>query len=437
MKVLVVDDEPGVRFTLASAVEAPGVEPVEAASAEEALTKLDDIDVVVTDLVMPGMDGLGLLAAIHALDGELPVILLTARGSERVAVQAMKAGAYDYLTKPFHVDEVRHVVARAGETRRLRRRSRDLAVERLLGRPVIGAAPRFTAVLEAAHRVGKKDVTVLVRGETGTGKELVADLLHAVSPRRKGPLVRFNCGALPEGVAEAELFGHVRGAFTSATSSRKGLFAEAHGGTLVLDEVGELSLGVQAMLLRTLENGEIQPVGGAVTKVDVRVVACTHRDLREEVARGHFREDVYYRLSVVELELPPLRERREDIAPLAEAFARRLGARFGVHARLSKELLAVLSARAWPGNVRELENAVARMLALSTDGVLDTPALSSLGERPPSPDGHGLRTQVAAFERALLSRVLEDCDGNQSEAARRLAVTRVTLLDKLKRHGLR
>ncbi|MBL8719841.1 MAG: sigma-54-dependent Fis family transcriptional regulator [Myxococcales bacterium] len=437
MKVLIVDDEPGVRFTLASALEAPGFEAVEAASGPEALELVEDVDVVVTDLVMPGMDGLALLAAIRARDPELPVILLTAQGSERTAVQAMKAGAYDYLTKPFHVDEVRLAVSRAAEARRLRRRSRDLSIERQLGRPVVGTAPAFVAVLEAAHRVGQRDVTVLVRGETGTGKELVAELLHAASPRRKGPLVRFNCAALPEGVAEAELFGHVRGAFTSATATRKGLFAQAHGGTLVLDEVGELSLAVQASLLRALQSGEIQPVGGAPTKVDVRIVACTHRDLLAEVQRGAFREDVYYRLSVVELVLPPLRARREDIAPLAEAFARRLGARFGVHARLSTGLLAALSARDWPGNVRELENAVARMLALSDDGALDVDALALLGETARSPSGEGLRAQVGAFERALLARVLEECDGNQSEAARRLGVTRVTLLDKLRRHGLR
>jgi len=435
--VLVVDDEAAVRFTLASALEAPGFEAIEASSGAEALGLVDDVDVVLTDLVMPGMDGLALLAAIRARDPELPVILLTAQGSERTAVQAMKAGAYDYLTKPFHVDEVRLAVTRAAEARRLRRRSRDLTIERQLGRPVVGAAPAFVAVLEAAHRVGQRDVTVLVRGETGTGKELVAELLHAASPRRKGPLVRFNCAALPEGVAEAELFGHARGAFTSATATRKGLFAQAHGGTLVLDEVGELSLAVQAALLRALQSGEIQPVGGATTRVDVRIVACTNRDLHAEVQRGAFREDVYYRLSVVELVLPPLRARREDIAPLAEAFARRLGGRFGVHARLSTGLLSALSARDWPGNVRELENAIARMLALSDDGALDVDALALLGEPARSPSQEGLRAQVAAFERALLARVLDECDGNQSEAARRLGVTRVTLLDKLRRHGLR
>jgi two-component system response regulator AtoC len=366
------------------------------------------------------------------------VIVLTAQGSERTAVAAMKAGAYDYLTKPFHVDELRLVVARAAEARALRRSSRDRALERRLGRPVIGEAPAFVAVLEAAHRVAKKDVTVLVRGETGTGKELIAELLHLGSPRARGPLVRFNCAALPEGVAEAELFGHARGAFTSATSTRKGLFAQADGGTLVLDEVGELPRPVQGALLRALQSGEIQPVGGAITRVDVRIVASTHRDLRDAVRRGTFREDVFYRLSVVELTLPPLRERRQDVAPLAEALARRLGARFGVHARLSNDLLAALSARDWPGNVRELENALARMLALSDDGVLDVDALAALGD-PTSPGrgDEGLRARVATFERTLLAKTLEDCDGNQSEAARRLGVTRVTLLDKLRRHGLR
>ncbi|MFT3769293.1 MAG: sigma 54-interacting transcriptional regulator [Minicystis sp.] len=435
--VLIVDDEPAVRFTLAEALEGRGFETIEAASGDEALARLDEAHVVVTDLAMPGMDGLALLAAIRAREPDLPVILLTAHGSERAAVQAMKAGAYDYLTKPFHVDEVRLAVARAAEARRLRRSARDLRLERLLGRPIVGESPAFVRVLEAAHRVGAKDVTVLVRGETGTGKELVAELLHAASPRRDGPLVRFNCAAVPEGVAEAELFGHARGAFTGATAARRGLFAEAHRGTLVLDEVGELSPAIQAKLLRALQAGEIQPVGGAPARVDVRVIACTHRDLRALAQRGAFREDIYYRLSVVELLLPPLRERRDDIPLLAEAFARRHGARFGVHARLSPGLLAALAARDWPGNVRELENAVARMLALSDDGALDTAALSALGDAPALAEPSGLRDQVAAFERALIARVLEECDGNQSEAARRLRVTRVTLLDKLKRHGLR
>ena len=436
-RVLIVDDEPAVRFTLAEALAGHGLDPIEAASGQEALERLDEASVVVTDLAMPGMDGLALLGAIRARDPDLPVIMLTAHGSERAAVQAMKAGAYDYLTKPFHVDEVRLAVARAAEARALRRSARDRRLERLVGRPIVGESPAFVRVLEAAHRVGARDVTVLIRGETGTGKELAAELIHAASPRRSGPLVRFNCAALPEGVAEAELFGHARGAFTGATTARRGWFAQAHGGTLVLDEVGELSAAVQAKLLRALQAGEIQPVGAPPERVDARVVACTNRDLRAEVARGAFREDVYYRLAVVELELPPLRARRDDIPLLAEYFARSLGARFGVHARLSPPLVAALAARDWPGNVRELENAIARMIALSDDGALDVDALTSLGDAYPKAGAAGLREQVAAFERALVARVLDECDGNQSEAARRLKITRVTLLDKRKRHGLR
>jgi len=437
-RVLVVDDEAAVRFALEEALAGDDRAVTSAASAAEALPLAAGADVVLTDLVMPGEDGLALAARLRELDADLPVILLTARGSERIAVQAMKAGVHDYLTKPFGVEELRLVVARAAETRRLRRASRELALERLVGQSIVGESPAWRALMEQVRRAGRRDVTVLVRGETGTGKELIAAALHAESARRDGPLVRFNCAALPAELAEAELFGHTRGAFTGATADRRGFFSQADGGTLVLDEVGELPAGIQAALLRALQGGEIQRVGGRIERVDVRVVACTNRDLRAEVAAGRFRQDLYYRLAVIELEVPSLRDRREDLPLLVEALRRRWIARLGLEEiRFSAGLTAALAARDWPGNVRELENAVARLLTLGEGSERGSEALPALGGPTVPDEAAPLRAQLDAFERQLLARVLAECAGNQSEAARRLGVTRTTLLDKLKRFGLR
>ena len=301
-RVLLVDDEPALLFTLSQLLKSRGLEPVLAHSAKEALAKLDGVDGVVTDYSMPDMDGVQLVQAVHERDESLPVVMLTAHGSERVAVRAMKSGAYEYVTKPFDIDEISLVIDRALEARSLRVQNRRLTAEKALGRAIIGDSPAMRRVLDAVNRVGPKDITVLVRGDTGTGKELIASLIHAESRRASRPLVRFNCAAIPGELAEAELFGHTRGAFTGAAQARRGFFAEANGGTLVLDEVGELSAPVQAKLLRALQEGEIQPVGaGRVEKVDVRVVACTNRDLAEEARAHRFREDLYYRLAVVEL----------------------------------------------------------------------------------------------------------------------------------------
>ena len=433
-KILIVDDEAGVRFTLAEVLAAAGHEVVAASGGAEALALADDeLDAVISDLAMPGMDGLALLTALRERDAGLPVLLLTARGSERVAVQAMKAGAYDYLVKPFDIDELVHAVARAVEARVLRRAHRRQLAERGLERPIVGEAPALRRLLDLAARVADRELPVLVLGETGTGKELIAGLLHAGSRRARGPLVRFNCAAIPESLADAELFGHARGAFTGASAARRGYFAQASGGTLVLDEVAELPPAIQAKILRALQSGEIQPLGSKVQQVDVRVIACTHRDLRAEVAAGRFREDLYYRLAVIELRVPPLRERRGDIPGLADSFARRYAARFGLESvQLSPALIAALVARPWPGNVRELENCVARLVALSSDGRIDAGALLE----PGAPGPGNLRAQVDAFERGLIEAALRAAGGNHSEAARRLATSRVTLLDKLKKHGL-
>ncbi|MBK9752383.1 MAG: sigma-54-dependent Fis family transcriptional regulator [Nannocystis sp.] len=433
-KILIVDDEAQVRFTLAEVLTDAGHQVIAASGGAEALRLADDeLDAVISDLAMPGMDGLELLAALRQRDASLPVLLLTARGSERVAVQAMKAGAYDYLVKPFDIDEIVHALGRAVEARLLRREQRRRLAERGLDRPIVGDAPALRRVLDMAARIADRELPVLVLGETGTGKELIAGLLHAGSRRARGPLVRFNCAAIPEQLADSELFGHARGAFTGASAARRGYFAQADGGTLVLDEIAELPLAIQAKLLRALQSGEIQPLGARVEKVDVRVVACTHRDLRAEVAAGRFREDLYYRLAVLELRVPPLRERREDIPVLADSFARRYAARFGLESvQLAPELVASLVARPWPGNVRELENCMARLVALSSDGRIGSEALAESATVGPG----NLRAQVEAFERGLIEQALRAAGGNHSEAARRLATSRVTLLDKLKKHGL-
>jgi two-component system response regulator AtoC len=448
-RVLLVDDEPSVRVALKELVEGRGWEPLVARSGAEALDLVERADAVVTDFSMPEMDGMQLLRSVRERDENLPVILLTAHGSERLAVRAIKAGAYEYVPKPFDVDEMLLALERALEARALRLRNRQLTAERAIGRRVVCESAAMRQLLDATARVAGKAITVLVRGETGTGKELVGSLLHAQSRRAGGPLVRFNCSAIPAELAEAELFGHTRGAFTGATHPRAGFFAEANHGTLVLDEVGELPSGVQAKLLRALQDGEIQPVGsGRVERMDVRIVACTNRDLGAEVRAGRFREDLYYRLAVVELVVPALRERREDIPALAHEFALRYAERFGTEeVRLAPALVERLAAAEWPGNVRQLENAVARMVALSRGGEIGPEAFTQVapagpGTRPardvaPDPaDGLSLREQLETLERSVIAKTMTDVRGNQSEAARRLGISRNTLTERLRRYEI-
>lgn len=436
-RILVVDDEAGVRFTLSETMSDLGHDIVVAADGSAALEQIHDVDLVITDLSMPGMDGFELLSRIRAERPRLPVIMLTARGSERAAVRAMKEGATDYLSKPFDVDELSVVVSRALTTLTLERRERKLSVEVALGGRVVGEHPVMQRVLSTVARVADRDVPVLVQGETGTGKELVATLLHAQSRRARGPLIRFNCAAIPLELAESELFGHVRGAFTGAHQAHKGFFARAHEGTLVLDEVAELPPALQAKLLRALESGEIQPVGaGRVERVDVRVVASTHRDLQAEVAAGRFREDLYYRIAVVVIRVPSLRERATDIPALARELAVQRARELGLEGTtLSDALIEALAARPWPGNIRELSNTVARLMALSDGGEVGVEALT------PEPEGTPLaresfRARMDAFERDLLSEALREAGGNQSEAARRLSLSRPTFIARAKKLGL-
>jgi DNA-binding NtrC family response regulator len=351
----------------------------------------------------------------------------------------MKAGAHDYFKKPFDTDELLAVVRRALEAVRLARENERLQGELVLSRSMVFASEAMRRLAVLVARVAPRDVTVLVTGESGTGKERVAEAIVAASRRADRPFVRFNCAALTPELAEAELFGHAKGAFTGAVRARPGLFGEADGGTILLDEVGELAPSSQGKLLRVLQEGEVRPVGEERARhVDVRVLAATHRDLHALVRAGRFREDLYYRLDVAKLRVPPLRERPEDIPVLARHFLRRNAERFGLASlAVPDTLVDLLAAHAWPGNVRELENAIEGLVALSPPEGLDLSLLPG-GEGAPGAagDAPSLRRRVEAFERGLVVEALRAAGGNRSEAARRLGVSRVTLHDKLRKYGL-
>jgi DNA-binding NtrC family response regulator len=438
-RVLVVDDDAGVRYTLREILEAEGLEVDLAEDGVAALARLDEAPapLVITDLRMPRLDGMGLLRALVSRSPAPRVVVVTAHGSERQAVEAMKAGAYDYFRKPFETEELLAVVRRAVEAVRLVQDVERLAGEVALARTMVFASEPMRRLAALVARVAPRDVTVLVVGESGTGKERVAEAIVLASRRADRPFVRFNCAALTAELAEAELFGHARGAFTGAVRARPGLFGEADGGTLLLDEVGELAPAAQAKLLRVLQEGEVRPVGDErVRKVDVRVVAATHRDLEALVREGRFREDLYYRLKVVTLRVPPLRERPEDVPVLARHFLDRYAERFGVGPlRVPEGLLDTLAARPWPGNVRELENAIEGLVALSPGDALDPSLVPAAGEAAGEPP-LTLRQRVEAYERGLVVDALRAARGNRSEAARRLGVSRVTLHDKLNKYGL-
>jgi DNA-binding NtrC family response regulator len=437
-----VDDDPGVRYTLREILETADLDVREAADGAEALERLEaaPCELVITDLRMPRIDGMELLRRLTARAPAPRVILITAHGSERQAVEAMKAGAFDYFRKPFEIDELLAVVQRAAETARLSLENERLAGEMALSRSLVFASDAMRRLAVLVARVAPRDVTVLVTGESGTGKERVAEALVRASRRADRPFVRFNCAALTPELADAELFGHSRGAFTGAVRARPGLFGEADGGTILLDEVGELSLATQGKLLRVIQEGELRPVGeDRSRKVDVRVLAATHRNLPERVAQGQFREDLYYRLNVVHLNVPALRERPEDIPALARHFLDRYAERFGVEdLQISEDLFARLQAYAWPGNVRELENAVENLVALSAGGALDLGLLpaNGAGRTAAGLPGLGLKARVEAYERGLIVEALRAAGGNRSEAARAMGISRVTLHDKLKKYGL-
>jgi two-component system response regulator HydG len=445
--VLLVDDEPLFLRALVRILRSSGHRLLLAEQLDAFETALREpaLDVVLLDLRFGIHDGRELLSRIKRERPELEVIVVTGHASVESAVACMRAGAFDYLEKPFgDVHRVRHIVHRAVERRHLVSRNHEL--ERELGErggspTLIGQAPAMRSLQRTLTSLRHNESTVLIQGESGTGKELVARALHAASPRQAGPFVPVDCGALPESIIESELFGHQRGAFTGAVGA-PGLFRVASGGTLFLDEIGEIPLAVQAKLLRVLQNREVRPLGATQPlAVDLRVVCATHRDLAAMVAAGRFRQDLYYRLNVVRLPLPPLRERREDIPRLAQHFLEQHRQRRSNVRGFTAEALQALAAYDWPGNVRELENTVESALALAVGEQLDVADLLLPSGTASPPAAAVAPTSVvplslAAYERAALERALHECGGDASAAARRLGIGRSTFYRKLGVHGI-
>jgi len=450
-RILVVDDEPGVRESLRLLLKDEHSVRC-AASVDAALDALgrEPADLVLLDLVMPGRSGLDLLRELGPRPDAPPVVVVTATRTVASAVEAMKRGAADYITKPFDGDELRIRLERLLAQRELEREVEELRARvepcDRLGQ-LLGRSRAMQEVFRTLRRVAASRATVLIRGESGTGKELAARALHELSPRAAGPLVAVNCAAIPDHLIESELFGHERGAFTDAVERRIGRFESAGGGTLFLDEIGDLAAPVQAKLLRALQERRIERLGGGdPIEVDVRVVVATHRDLEREVAEGRFRADLFYRIHVVPLELPPLRERREDVALLAEHFLARAREASGRGPEgFSREAREALEGYAWPGNVRELENAIERAVALSEGervetGDLPPPLLRAVRaealEQQVRSGRLGFEPALARFERGLLLEALEQSAWNQTRAAQRLGITRRALKLRMDRLGL-
>jgi DNA-binding NtrC family response regulator len=443
-RILVVDDETRMATVIAMALGRAGYECETCSDGAAALKALEarPADLVVTDWKMPQMDGIELLRQLRARQPALPVILVTAHGSVPSAVAAMRDGAFDYVTKPFDNDELRAIVARALDLTRLERENRYLRQEvasRYAPAAMVAESSRSKDVLDLVRRVAPSRATVLIQGESGTGKELIARLLHYWSDRVGRPFVPVNCKAFAEGVLESELFGHEKGAFTGAAAARIGCFERATGGTLFLDEIGETAPDFQAKLLRVLQDGEVLPVGGTQPRtIDVRVVAATNRVLREEIAAGRFREDLYFRLNVIPIQLAPLRERREDILPLARHFLDRHAAEAGRALTLASESEETLHAHPWPGNVRELENAIERAVVLARTAVI-TPEdllLEQRGEPVESTRDGSLHDALDHTAAARIRAALNSANGQRNEAARALGIDRTTLYRMIKRFGL-
>ncbi len=442
--VLVVDDQRNMRATTAIVLRQAGhaVEEAEGGAAAIRRVQQGAFDVVLTDLRMPEVDGLEVLRAVREHSPDTQVIVMTAYGTIDSAVEAMRRGAHDYVSKPFKEEELLLRISRAVETRRLRGRL-DLYADdfrRQYGlEHIVGASTAIREVLERVQRVAPTDATVLLTGDSGTGKELVARALHASSRRSARPFVPVNCAAITETLLESELFGHARGAFTGATRARRGMFEEADGGTLFIDEIGETSPGFQAKLLRALQDGEIRRVGeSSPVKVDVRVVAATNQDLRRAIAERRFREDLFYRLAVVPIRIPPLRERRGDVPMLAAHFLRRAAESGGPQRTLAPDAVAKLLEHAWPGNVRELENAIAQAAALSLGPEIRAVDVHIDAHPPAEAAGSAgtLAATVEDAERRAIEAALARHSGDLPKVARELGVSGTTLWRKMRRLGM-
>jgi two-component system response regulator AtoC len=449
-RVLVVDDEENLRLVLKTLLKRNGYEVETAGGGEEALGLVESFgpDFVITDVRMPRMGGLDLLATLRAKGNDATVIVMSAYGSNDLALEAMKAGAYDYVSKPFKPDEIVLVLKKAEERETLRRENRALRDEiRKEHRfdNILAKSGKMQTIFRTISKIADYKTTVLVTGESGVGKELVARAIHQRSSRSGGPFVPINCGAIPENLLESELFGHKKGAFTDAVSDRRGLFEEANGGTLFLDEIGELPLGLQVKLLRVLEDEKIRRLGESRDlQVDVRIVTATHRDLLAETKAGRFREDLFYRLNVLPIHVPPLRERREDIPLLIDHFVTRNNARLGTDIRgLDAEARRLLYEYAWPGNVRELENTVERAMVLCESdniGASDLPERIREARDPVklqlSSGELSVKKTTRYIEEVLIRRALQKTKGNRTRAAELLEISHRALLYKIKDYNI-
>jgi two-component system response regulator HydG len=446
--ILIVDDDDVHRMMLAKLLGGWGYDPVEADDGAVALEKVRqrDYDLVLMDIRMLNVSGLEALEQMKILRPAVPIIMMTAYASVETAVSALKKGAYDYLTKPLDFDELKIVIERAAEHRRLKRENENLKArlgETFDRHNLLGQSPAMVKLLETIAQVAPTEATVLITGESGTGKEIIANAIHYNSSRRDAPFVKINCAALTETLLESELFGHEKGAFTGAERRREGKFVQADGGSLFLDEVSEMSKAMQVKLLRVLQEREIMRVGGAdVIKVDVRVIAASNKNLAEEIQKGNFREDLFYRLNVITLSVPPLRERREDIPILAQHFLKIFSERNKKTIRgFTNDAMEKMMSYAWPGNIRELMNAVERAVVLIGNDIVDVGDLALMTEhqdrgRQHQPDQNPQSFSLETIEKRSIMETLNVCRGNKSEAARRLGITRKTLRAKLKKYRI-
>jgi len=445
-RILVVDDEPAQCEMVSDFLKKQGLDVSSAESGEKALQlfRQDSIDLILTDQKMPGMSGLELLQAVRAINPETPVILMTAFGSIQAAVSAIQGGATDYLTKPLNLDELLYRIRQVSDRYRIINENRELR-EALQSRHriegIIAESGQMLDVISLVRRVAPSEATVLIRGESGTGKELIAKAIHFASPRASGPLVKVNCAALPETLLESELFGHEKGAFTGAVTSRQGRFELANGGTLFLDEIGDLPLHLQAKLLRVLQEREYEKVGSSrPVKVDVRILAASHRPLEALIKAGQLREDLYYRLNVVTILIPPLRERRSDLSLLIDHFLRRFAEKNGKTIRgVTHEARDILLRYDYPGNVRELENLIERAVVLTRDEVIGSGDLPLTVQDSGAADEQGtnLTATVEAVERRMIREALARSDGVQTHAAELLGISDRGLRYKLIKYGFR
>jgi two-component system NtrC family response regulator len=446
--VLVVDDDQNFRRVIEYQLHEDGYRVLTAANAASALQqfKVEPVDLVMTDVKMPGGDGMELLARLKTIQPDLPVLMLTAHGTIGAAVEAMKGGAADYLTKPFTREQLRISLSKTLDLAALRRENRQLreaVAERFSFTSMIAESRGMQDAIEIASRVARTDATVLLEGESGTGKELLARAIHFHSPRKGRPLVIVNCAAIPENLLESELFGHRRGSFTGATADKTGKFEAAHEGTIFLDEIGDLPLPMQAKILRVLQDHEVDKVGELrPARVDVRVVAATNRDLEKMVASGEFRDDLYYRLAVVAIRMPPLRERTSDIPRLVDHFMAKHGSQLGQVPAVAPDVYSAFNLYAWPGNIRELENVMQRALVLDRDHMI---GLDDLPERLRTRDTRLARLRIELpddglpledVERELLVAALMKHDWNQTRAAAYLNISRSTLIYRMQKFGL-